>query len=88
MMSKSDAMTWLQQCTKDYCAGNVGMSEVVGDFNDIGKLDYVFTSVDELEDIDLGDGSVRRPTYIIAELQGDQKTSICELLKEFLDCFT
>jgi hypothetical protein len=29
------------------------------------------TSVDELEEIDLGDGSVKRLTYINAELQGD-----------------
>jgi hypothetical protein len=43
--------------------------------------------VDELEEIDLGGRSVKRPAYISAELQGDQKTSICELLKEFFDCF-
>jgi hypothetical protein len=59
----------------------VGLSEVVEDFDAFGKLGYGFALVD------LGDGSVKRPTYISAELQGNQKASMCELLKELSDCF-
>jgi hypothetical protein len=45
----------------------VELSEVVEDFNDFGMLGYGFTSVNELEEIDLGDRSFKRLTYISAE---------------------
>jgi hypothetical protein len=35
---------------------------------DEGKLGHGFTSVDELQKIDLGDGSKPKPTYISAKL--------------------
>jgi hypothetical protein len=50
-------------------------------------LGYGFTSVDELDEIDLGEGGVKRPTYISAGLQGSQRARVCELLREFSDCF-
>jgi hypothetical protein len=87
MTSKPGVLAWLQQRTEDYCAGKMGLSEVVEDFNDVRKLGYGFASVDELEEIDLGDKDIRKPTFVSAELQGDQRTSICELLREFSDCF-
>jgi hypothetical protein len=87
MTSKPDILAWLQQCTENYHARKMGPSEVVEDFDDVGKLDDGFVSVDKLEEIDLGDGDIKKPTFISAELQDDQRTSICELLREFLDCF-
>jgi hypothetical protein len=38
-----------------------------------GKLRHGFTSVDELEKIDLEDGSKPRPTYISAKLEEENK---------------
>jgi hypothetical protein len=54
---------------------------------DEGKLGHGFTLVDELEKIDLGDGSKPRPTYISAKLDPEYKAELIALLKEFKDCF-
>ena len=40
-----------------------------------------------LEEIDLGDGSVRRITYISAKLDPKLKSRLIELLKEYVDIF-
>ena len=42
---------------------------------------------DPLEEIDLGDGSIKRITYISAKLDPKVKTRVIELLKENKDCF-
>jgi len=40
-----------------------------------------------LEEVNLGDGSIRRPTYISAKVTKEFKRRIMELLKEYKDCF-
>jgi hypothetical protein len=40
---------------------------------DEGKLGHGFTSADDLDEIDLGDGSKSRPTYISAKLDADTR---------------
>ena len=52
-----------------------------------GKLGHDFTSADELEKIDLGDGSKPRPTFISAKLDLEYKLELITLSKEFKDCF-
>ncbi|KAK2389329.1 hypothetical protein QL285_062925 [Trifolium repens] len=42
---------------------------------------------DPLEEIDIGNGSVKRPTYISANISPDLKGKLVQLLKEFSDCF-
>ncbi|XP_039686971.1 uncharacterized protein [Medicago truncatula] len=42
---------------------------------------------DPLEEIDLGDGTVKRPTYVSAKIPEGFKSQIAELLKEYKDCF-
>ncbi|CAJ2657607.1 unnamed protein product [Trifolium pratense] len=42
---------------------------------------------DPLEEIDIGDGSIKRPTYISANIPKDLRDELVELLKEFKDCF-
>ena len=54
---------------------------------DEGKLRHGFTLADELEKIDLGDGSKPRPTFINAKLDPEYKKELTALLKEFKDCF-
>jgi hypothetical protein len=48
---------------------------------DEGKLGHGFTSADELEKIDLGDGSKLRLTYISAKLDAEYKKELITLLK-------
>ena len=42
---------------------------------------------DPLEEIDIGNGSVKRPTYISANINPNLKGKLVLLLKEFSDCF-
>jgi hypothetical protein len=41
---------------------------VVDDFHEVGKLGHGLSSIDELKEIDIGDGDVRHPMYISAIL--------------------
>ncbi|MCI80219.1 hypothetical protein A2U01_0101490, partial [Trifolium medium] len=42
---------------------------------------------DLLQEIDIGNGSVKRPTYISANIDPSLKIKLVELLKEYKDCF-
>ena len=55
--------------------------------NEEDKLGYGFTSADELEEVDLGDGTKPRPTYVSAKLDSDFKQKLISLLREYKDCF-
>jgi hypothetical protein len=52
-----------------------------------GKLGKGFASVDCLEEMDIGDGSLLRPTYINANLAKEQKDKVRFLAREFINCF-
>ena len=54
---------------------------------DEGKLGHGFTSVDALEEVDIGDGDRPRPTFISVMLDPEYKQELVELLKEYRDCF-
>jgi hypothetical protein len=41
---------------------------------------------DPLEEVDLIDGSIKRPTYISTKIDNDFKIQIVELLKKYKDC--
>jgi hypothetical protein len=60
---------------------------MIEDFYDFGKLGQGFTSVDELEEVDLGGGDMSRPTYISSRLSGEHKRRLSDLLKKFPDSF-
>jgi hypothetical protein len=68
MTTKDDAIAWLRWCTEDHQARRIGMSEAVEDLDDVGKLGHGFASVDELEEVDIGDGNVKQPTYMSVKL--------------------
>lgn len=42
---------------------------------------------DPLEEVNLGDGSVKRPTYVCAEITKEFRDRIVELWKQYKDCF-
>jgi hypothetical protein len=46
-----------------------------------------FTSANPLEQVDIGDGSVPRPTFINQNLKANYKAELIALLKEYADCF-
>jgi hypothetical protein len=87
MVSKENALEWLHQHNKDHKDGKTELSEVVEDFDDVGKLGQGFALVDDLVEIDVGQGSDNRPTYMSANLQGDQREMMRDILKEFANYF-
>ena len=54
---------------------------------DVDKLGQGFTSADPLEEVDICDGSVPRPTFVNKNLKADYKAKLIELLKNYVDCF-
>jgi hypothetical protein len=64
MMSREDNVAWLQWRAGEYHAGRRETGELVEDFDEVGKHGQGFSSVDELEEVDLGKGVAHQPTYI------------------------
>jgi hypothetical protein len=56
MMNKENSIKWLQERTEGYRSIMNDTGELVEDFNEVGKLGSGFTLIDELEEIDIGDG--------------------------------
>jgi hypothetical protein len=57
------------------------------DLMDERKLGYRFTSVDELEEINIGPRDKPRPTFISRKLSPELRELMIVLLKEYTDCF-
>jgi hypothetical protein len=49
------------------------ISDAIEELEHCGKLGQGFLSIDQLEKMDIGDGTVPRPTYINASLPSDKK---------------
>ena len=47
------------------------MCEAIEDIGDLDKLGQGLTSADPLEKVDIGDGSIPRPTFVNANLSDD-----------------
>jgi hypothetical protein len=83
-MSVSKDLQWLSRQTTEYRSYTndaMGMVEVL---DELGKLGRGFSSMDDLEKVDIGDGVVPRSTYVSADLNTGQKQKIIELLKAYM----
>jgi hypothetical protein len=60
---------------------------MVEDLGKLGKLGRGFSSLDDLEKIDIDEGVVPRPTYVSVHINMSQKQEIIELLKAYTHCF-
>jgi hypothetical protein len=60
---------------------------LVEDLREDGKLGQGFSSIDALEEMNIRDGTVPRPTYMNANLTKEQKEQVWCLTHEFIDCF-
>jgi hypothetical protein len=63
------------------------VGDMIEKFRDFDKLGQGFTSVDPLEEIDIGDGRTLRPTFVNKNLETDPRNEMIGLLKEYPDCF-
>ena len=78
---------WLQKRLVEYRSNENDMYESIEELDDMDKLGQGFTSADPLEEIDIGDGSIPRPTFVNKILRADHKAKLIELLKEYVCCF-
>ena len=78
---------WLKRRLDEYRAEKTDACEAIDDFDELNKLGQGFTSADPLEEVDIGDGTTPRPTFINKNLDADYKVKLIALLKEYVDCF-
>jgi hypothetical protein len=73
MMLVSKHLEWLSRRTVDYLSYMDDAMDVVEDLDELGKLGRGFSSMDDLEKGDIGDGVVPQPTYVSSCLNTSQK---------------
>jgi hypothetical protein len=86
MVSKNENLEWLRARTTAYRLAENDTREVVEDFDEFYKLGQGFVAVDDLEEIDVGDGTMLRPTCVNANLSATEKEEVHTLLKQFVGC--
>jgi hypothetical protein len=86
-MSAQKNVEWLWHRTEQYQSTMNDMCEVIEDFKEVEKLGQSFSSVDPLEEIDIGDGITPRPIFVNKNMCLEYKDAIIKLLKEYVDCF-
>jgi hypothetical protein len=87
MTDKEGTVEWLCHGTEQYHSKKDGNGDVIEDLGDEGKLGQGFAAVDDLEEVDIGDGSMPRPTYMNTSMPREHKDQVCYLIREFSDCF-
>jgi hypothetical protein len=73
MMSVRKDLGWLSRWTAEY---HSYMDDVLGmmeDIDKLGKLGRGFSSMEDLEKVDIGDGVIPQTTYVSAPLNTGQK---------------
>jgi hypothetical protein len=83
----SSTEEWLQRRIDHYRAHKTDTCEAIEDLDDLGKLGQGFTSTDPLEEVDIGDDTVLRPTFVNKNLDPTFTLELIKLLKEYVDCF-
>jgi hypothetical protein len=78
---------WLQKRVEHYRVNKNDMCEVIEETEDLDKLGPGFMLADPLEEIDIGDGVMHRPTFANKNLNADYKNNLVELLREYVDYF-
>jgi hypothetical protein len=72
-MSVSKELEWLSRRTAEYRSYTDDAMGVVEDLDELGKIGRGFSSMDDIEKLDIGDGVVLRPTYVSLCLNTSQK---------------
>jgi hypothetical protein len=63
------------------------MCEAIEDFYEVEKLAQGSSSADPLEEIDIGDGIIPRPTFVNKNMTLEHKDAVIKLLTYYVDCF-
>jgi hypothetical protein len=73
MATTTRDLEWLCRWTAEYRSSKDGAMGMVEDLDELGKLGQGFSSMDDLEKVDIGDGVIPQPTYVSAHLNTSQK---------------
>jgi hypothetical protein len=65
-------LEWLSRWTVEYRSSKDDAMGVVEDLDELGKLGRGFSSMGDLEKVDIGHGVIPRPTYVTAHLNTSQ----------------
>jgi hypothetical protein len=87
MMSNSKDLEWLSRRTAEYHSYTNTAMGVVEDLDELGKLGRGFSSMDDLEKVDIGDRVIPQPTFVSVHRNMSQKKEIIKLLKAYTCCF-
>jgi hypothetical protein len=87
MAAATRDLEWLSRRTTEYRSSKDDAMGVVEDLDELDKLSRGFSSMDDLEKVDIGDGVIPQPTYVSVHLNMSQKQKIIELLKAYTCCF-
>jgi hypothetical protein len=63
----------LSRLTAEYRSSKDDAMGVVEDLDELGKLGRGFSSMDNLEKVDIGDGVIPQPTYVSVRLNASHK---------------
>jgi hypothetical protein len=74
-------MEQYQSITNDVC-------EVIEDLDEVENLGQGFSLTDPLEEIDIGDGIISRPTFVDKNMSLEHEDVVIKLLRNYIDCFT
>jgi hypothetical protein len=66
MASATRDLEWLSRRTTEYRSSKDDAKGMVEDLDELGKLGRGFSSMDDLEKVDIGDRVIPRPTYVSA----------------------
>jgi hypothetical protein len=70
--------TWLERCSEEYRSRKNDMHETIEDFHDnMDKFGLGLSSSNPLEQIDTGDGSIPRSTFMDADQKSKGKLNRC-----------
>jgi hypothetical protein len=73
MMSVSKDHEWLSRQTVEHHLYTDDAMGVVEDLDELGKLGRGYSSMDDLEKVDIGDGVISQPTYVSVRLNTREK---------------
>jgi hypothetical protein len=65
-------LEWLSRRTVEYHSSKDDAMGMVEDLDELDKLGRGFSSMDDLEKVNIGDGVIPRPTYVSARLSMSQ----------------
>jgi hypothetical protein len=87
-MSTQKNVEWLRHSTEQYRSIMNDICEAIEDFDEVEKLGQGFSSVDPLEEIDIGDGITPRPRFVNKNMSLEHKYAIIKLLRNYINYFT